>query len=236
MRLGSSNAKRTLFNKAKWNTMPNTTIMDRLRAATQPAHAAAEAHPFQVALARGSLPLEQYVANLAQLLHVHATLERRLRDLAARQPATAPLIRADLFQEGRLREDLAHFRAAPAKPLPATAALLGDIEHAAEAHPVALLGFLYVLEGSKNGGRYLARGVAQAYRLTPGGPGVRYLDPHGAAQRDLWVEFKTNMNALPLGEEESQQIVAAALRMFEAISAIGDDVLKLAGGTAQAVA
>ncbi|MBW7904474.1 MAG: biliverdin-producing heme oxygenase [Phycisphaerae bacterium] len=206
---------------------PASDVMERLRAATQSAHAAAEAHPFQAALASGALPRGQYIAYLGQLLHVHRALERSLRELVARRPELAVVISDEQFQEPNLRTDLAHFGvdADQVPPAPATAALRARIEHAARETPLALLGYHYVLEGSKNGGRFIARRIAPAYGLTAEGPGLRYFDPHGAAQRDKWRAFREAMSALPWQEQEQSLMTASATEMFAAVSAIGDDVL-----------
>ncbi|HMQ16145.1 MAG TPA: biliverdin-producing heme oxygenase [Phycisphaerae bacterium] len=206
---------------------PTNDVMERLRTATQSAHAAAEAHPLQAALASGALPRGQYVAYLGQLLHVHRTLERCLRVLVAQRPELAAVITDEQLQEPHLRTDLAHFGADADQlpPAPATAALQARIEHAARETPISLLGCHYVLEGSKNGGRFIAKRIAPAYGLTAEGPGLRYFDPHGAAQRDKWRAFREAMSALPLQEQEKSQMTGAAVEMFAAIAAIGDDVL-----------
>ncbi len=58
--------------------------------------------------------------------------------------------------------------------------------------PLRLLGMHYVLEGSNNGSRFIARHVGRAYQLSTG-PGLRYLDPYGDRQRAYWMDFKNAM-------------------------------------------
>ncbi len=203
-------------------------IGDRLRKETRDLHDAAEQHAFQRSLFKGTLPREMYIANLGQLYLVHKALEARIRERISDTPALAGVVREYQFQEPYLAEDLAHFGVdiGSIQPVPATSALIEKIERAAETAPVALLGHHYVLEGSNNGSRYIARNVAKAYGLSMGGPGLRYLDPYGEDQPAKWMEFKTDLLAVSLSESEQDIVVSAAREMFSAIAAIGGELLE----------
>ncbi len=193
-------------------------IMQALRDATRELHTRAEHLPVEQALLNGTLPRELYVRFLAQRLHVHAALEEALQALAAADPAVAGVVRPELMQVENLRADLALLGAAePAPPLPAAAALTEDIGRLRREQPRALLGVWYVFEGSKNGGRFLARALARAYGLRPGEPGLRYLDPHGSRQRLLWKQVVERMNRLPLTSDEREQMIAAAVQTFQRV-------------------
>lgn len=196
-------------------------IMQALKDATRELHARAEHLPIEQALLAGTLPRALYVRFLAQRLHVHAALEEALRALAADDAAVAGVVRSELMQVENLRADLAHLGAAePEPPLPATAALADDIARLRREQPRALLGVWYVFEGSKNGGRFLAKALARAYGLTPGEPGLRYLDPHGSRQRLLWKQVVERMNRLPLSADERSDMIAAAVTTFERVCEI----------------
>lgn len=203
-------------------------IGDRLRTETRDLHDAAEQHPFQRALFKGTLPREQYVANLGQLYLVHRALEARIRERMSDTPALAGVVREYQFQEPYLAEDLSHFGVDPSsiQPVPATRALIETIERQGCESPVALLGHHYVLEGSNNGSRYIARNVSRAYGLPMGGSGLRYLDPYGEEQPAKWMEFKTDLLALSLTDREQDIVVGAAREMFAAIAAIGGELFE----------
>jgi heme oxygenase len=197
-------------------------LMDRLRAETRAQHEHAESRPLEQALICGTLPRALFVRMLAQRLLIHQALEKRLLALRGVRPELAGVIREELFQEANLRADLADFGAniADYAPLPATAQLLALIERFAGQRPEALLGVLYVFEGSKNGARIIARRLRSVY--LPEGGGMRYLDPHGDAQRALWLDFRQRMDACAFAAGVQDELVRAAQQTFECISALDD--------------
>lgn len=201
-------------------------VMLRLKEATQELHTRAERSEFQQRLMRGTVPRELYAQWLGQLLLVHAALEAHLVALRADRPDLAVLIRDELFQAPRLREDLAFLGLSPdtLRATPAVERIITRMADAARACPASLLGSNYVLEGSKNGSRYIAKAVRRALPLTPG-KGDRYLDPHGEDQPRLWGEYRQTMDAVAFTEEETVSMIDAASRMFEAAEGIGADLL-----------
>jgi heme oxygenase len=201
-------------------------VMTRLREETAAQHAHAESRPLEQALVRGVLPRAAFVALLGQRFLVHRALEARLRELVRGHPLVGTLVPERLFQEQNARDDLAFFGvdAATVESLAPTHGFIAEIDRvAAGASPLALLGFYYVLEGSKNGARFIAQRVRPAYGLTAG-PGTRYLDPHGEEQRPLWAAFKQRMDAAGFDTAAQDTMVAAARRAFDALSAIDDAV------------
>ena len=196
-------------------------LMADLKHATQAAHVATEHQPFQRALVDGSLPRDAYLALLAQVRPIHAALEDRLW----RAAATCEPIRLVLHDDQRctphIDADLNHLapRTEHPAPLPATQRLLDAIDASAGADPVALLGWHYVFEGAKNGGRYIARSVRAAYALPPDA-GTRYLDPYGNEQRLRWQAFKDAMDRLNLSPAQRAAILDAASTAFDMIGGV----------------
>lgn len=198
-----------------------TGVMARLRDETSTHHAAAEGSPLEQALVAGTLPRDTFVDLLGQRYIVHRALEARLRDLAAVNPTVATILHEELYQTANLQHDLAHFgvQAEAVTPLPATADYVAALPRIAAAEPLALLGACYVFEGSKNGAHFIARRLRPAYGLGSG-PGTRYLDPHGAQQRPLWMAFKARMDAADFAPAVQDAMVAAARMTFDAIGRI----------------
>ena len=194
-------------------------IMTRLRDDTRALHDAAEKSGFQQALFAGTLPRERFVESLAQLFCVHRALEAHLRAAATTSPAIRAVVHDYQFQEPHLRDDLQHFGrdADSAEPLPAARELIAAIDRAARENPVALLGFHYVLEGSKNGAKFLAERVRRAYNLD-GPAGTRSLDPYGPRQRELWGTFRQNMDAVGFSQAEMVAILDAAAATFSGLT------------------
>jgi len=192
-------------------------VMKRLREETLSLHQETEQGTFQKELMAGKLSRDSYADLLAQLLPVHRVLERHLRSLAQSQDSIRAVVREAQFQEENLLRDLRDLGREPdsAEPLEAARSLTAYIEKTAADDPVALLGIHYVFEGSKNGGRFIARAVGRAYDL--GESGLHYLDPHGEQQRPLWQQFKTDMESLSLSPREKDAIVEAAQETFRGI-------------------
>jgi heme oxygenase len=186
--------------------------MARLKAETADLHRDAETSRFQRALVQGALPAAAYAAWLGQMLLIHEALEAALD--ASTDPLVAALNRPEYDRAGDLRADVADTAAGAAHqaatPLAATRELVGRI-HGASA--LDLLGMRYVLEGSNNGNRYIARAVRKALPEAP----TRYLDPYGEDQPARWAEFKRDWDAADLGPEAQNRLVSAARGMFESI-------------------
>ncbi len=201
------------------------TVMDHLKDGTASLHRAAESHPFQQALARGTLDRQLYIQYLCQLWLVHMKLEAELR----RHESVAGLksvLTAGQYQEVFLRKDLDFFGVdmEAVTELAATSALRKRIEAASERSPITLLGFHYVLWGSKHGGRFLAQSIARSYGLD-GKSGCSYFDPYGAEFHRHWRIFAQAMNAACFSEEEKSCMLKSAVDMFSAVQSIEDELL-----------
>ncbi len=199
-------------------------VMDRLKQETAELHAAAERHPFQAAMIRGALGREGYAAYLGQILLVHRALEDRLGSLRA--DARVAAIATDArFRTAAIVEDLAALdgRDTDHAATQGTARLIQSIE---VAEIPELLGMLYVLEGSTNGGRFIARAVGRSLGLPPG-PGLRYLDPYGDEQPARWEAFKDDLRAAAFTPAEHGRMVDGAKAMFRGLVRVFDDLQKV---------
>ncbi|MCG3127262.1 MAG: hypothetical protein CHACPFDD_02120 [Phycisphaerae bacterium] len=199
--------------------MATSDLMTRLRSETRQAHSVAESSPLEQALVQGTLPKAVFVRYLEQRLIVHRELEGAVATWCGVDRRTPGLVLDEQLQSPNLAADLATFGGAveDVRPLRATSACVTFVRGIA-GRP-AVLGAFYVLEGSKNGARYIARAIGRAYGFRDGS-GLRYLDPHGERQMALWQEFKARANAIVFAAEECDAIVAAARDTFTAIHAI----------------
>ncbi|HMU60855.1 MAG TPA: biliverdin-producing heme oxygenase [Gemmatimonadales bacterium] len=197
-----------------------------LRESTASHHRRAEQHEFQRQFVRGELPRALYLSWLGQMVHIHAALEAHLDQLVARRPGLTAVFEDTRRKVAPLQKDLAFLGAAADQPLlPAAGAMVAWMNALAMTQPLALLGVFYVLEGSTNGSKFIARKVRPAYGLPADGSGTTYLDPYGDAQPARWQEFKTAMDALPLPADEVEPIVMAAQHTFDAIRELGAELL-----------
>lgn len=228
---------------------PPKPLSERLKEETRADHVRAEKHPLMAAMIGGRIDRTAYAGYLGQMLHVHTTLEAALRAAGSRHAALAVVVREHHFRDPALRADLATLGEHPERhpPLPATGLFCERIETLAAQDPPALLGALYVLEGSTNGGRFIAPAVRKALGL-PGRAqarsGTEYLEPHGERQRDRWSLFKASLDIVTFTPAECDLIAAVASDAFRGVHDIFEDlthpapvrvVVPIAGRTAGAV-
>jgi len=193
-------------------------LADLLKTHTAELHRRAETRPFQKSLVSGNLDRNSLCLYLAQLGCVHEALEEVIAcpELAAFHPLTSShsqRIEADLRALGGVSEVL--------EPAQTRAdRLLAE----ARSDPWFALGALYVLEGSMNGNRFIARALAPALQLAPGAEGLSYWDPYGPAQRQRWADFRAALDKLKLSEAQRARVLAGAEFMFEAVMDISDAV------------
>ena len=205
-------------------------IMSRLKSATAELHRQAEGTSLQQRLVKGALPRDLYATFLGQMYLAHAALEGAIRDVSATHRGFATVVRDYHQREPQLSEDL-DFLGVDLDAITAVGAtdtLLADIHQVAREQPVALLGMLYVLEGSTNGSKFIARAVRREYGLGLG-PGASYLDPHGERQQERWQAFKRDMDDVGFTETETSAVVDAARRMFRALTDVSDELSEPAG-------
>lgn len=193
--------------------------MQRLRAETRERHVATEAIPFSSAIVNGSLPRSSYIGQLKAYLPIHAALERAFETPG--HPALAAVWSTDMRKTHLIEADLraldldgAHIPSAA----DASAQMVAWVEHLADTDPIALLGVLYVLEGSTLGGALLRRHLSVAYGLTD--DGLRYYSPYGVGPKPHWVAFSERMNSAVTDATDGDRIVAAADETFERIGRI----------------
>ena len=204
-------------------TTAPTGIMGRLKAETAEQHAIAEAKPLEAALVAGSIDHDQYKQYLGQRWLIHRELEAATDRALAEDQRLSQLGLPGLYQTANIEADLGYLgvETSTIEPLKGAQNLVGTIQQAPS--PAVLMGIYYVFEGSKNGARFIARALGKAWGKTDG-EGMKYLDPHGEAQRGLWMKFREDMNAIDWSSEEQDTMVKAAQHTFDAISALDDEI------------
>jgi len=208
---------------------PPRPLSERLKAETRADHTRAEKHPLMAAMVAGRIDRAGYARYLAQMLHVHLTLETQLCRLAAEHGVFRLVVREHHMRTPDLLADLETLGQCVSghPPLPATHLFRARIDGLAADAPVSLLGTLYVLEGSTNGGRYIGPAVRRALGLFEAagkGSGTEYLEPHGELQRDRWSLFKASLDVLSLSPADHDLIVAVASDAFRGVHDIFEDL------------
>ncbi|MBY0522992.1 MAG: biliverdin-producing heme oxygenase [Gemmataceae bacterium] len=199
----------------------------RLREATADLHRRIEQLPVAQAMIEGRIRREDYVRLLGQLHHVHSALESEL----TANKALHGVFRPSMVRLGAIRGDLSVLGAPlPPSPSAETAALICDVRDLSARAPWALLGCLYVVEGSRMGSMHLVKPLSRALGVTRE-PGCG-LDYHleGMTGRPLaWMKFKAALLAAPLDPLRETQIIDAAVRTMTGLHEIYEAVGRCGG-------
>lgn len=151
---------------------------DVLRQATKVDHHQLDHHPFLAKLLQDSLSLAHYIQVLRTFRRIHRPLSMKIRTALDRYPemhAFSPShfsdwIETDLQYLGIAENEM------PSWSIPTVT----DLPH--------LLGFLYVVEGSTQGGRVIAKHLAVNLGMTEA-TGARMFNGHGINSRQHWQAF-----------------------------------------------
>lgn len=204
--------------------LTGASLAGELKERTREAHTRAEQHPIQGRMVRGTVSRGEYAAYLGQLLHLWNAIDDGVAKAAARDPRVAAMVQEYHPHAWRVRADLRFYgRSGDVPALAATAKMVEMIREAAETPSV--VGAWYVLEGSANGGRYIAKALAGAFRLE-GRDGVLTMDPHGEAQRERWQAWRHALDAQAFGESERAGILAAANAAFDGMGEMMEELEK----------
>lgn len=199
----------------------------RLRAATRSRHEAVEALPYFVAMRSDVLPRQSVVSYLRGLAIVHAVLESCLGSA----PASLQILkRPQMRRAASLRSTLAAAGATDLPDIPRAidaAIRLADRILLVAHRPAALLGPLYVLEGSQLGGQILRRHLAAALGGAP--EHIAYIaEPKALAAG--WAVFRRELDDLELPEPEVEAVLRAAEATFEGIADLATGAYPYAEG------
>ncbi len=200
-----------------------STIALQLRESTRSAHNSAEGHKFQKELGSGTLSKTLYTEYLGQLYLTHQALEIAMSS----QSYMGHVVSQEQLQTEFLKNDLIALGVDPAsvKPIEITASMLERIDTLAKQHAIALLGFHYVLLGSKHGGKFIASISKKTYALENGG--CTYFDPYGPEFQKHWQHFVNGINTFNIEESQVEPLLTAASEMFEFVEQMGGDLLQL---------
>jgi len=197
--------------------------MDVLKSATSEQHRQAERRQLQRKMVAGEVSREIFGRWLGQMMLLHRALWEAIVANRARERVLGDVVQDEGLHVVRLQRDLAALELASqvVAPLATTSRAVAGIRETAERDPIALLGYNYVLEGSMNGNRFIARAMAP----TVGAGATSYLDPYGAEQPAVWQAYRGRMNGVVSDAPSAERIVAAARAMFDWVSALSDELI-----------
>lgn len=179
-----------------------------LREATQDLHERMHGHPALLLLSRGCIGRDAYAALLVGFLRFHRAVEDRL----SRGPDLGPF-GIDVVARRRSPELLDDLSA-----LGVSVPAMPPCDLAVPESVPAALGYLYVTEGSRLGGRVLARALETT--LTPGSAeGRHFLLGEGGRQGQGWGEFCAAVEDVGVSQDARAEMAGAAVSAFIAFEA-----------------
>ncbi|MBD3223816.1 MAG: hypothetical protein GF313_03755 [Caldithrix sp.] len=196
-------------------------IMRKLRDEAMPMHRALSDLPYIKALMSHQLTLPSYVNALRALAVIHSVLEEEIEE--ADSGAVRAVWSDDLRKYPLLQSDLAFFgpRAVGdvTEALDAAVEVTKSIRHIRLDRPVALLGYVYVLEGITLGHRLHMPDITTTFRLKDL-DGYRYVNSYGESVHRHWDEFSAKMNAALCDPGEQEAVLEGARELFHSLKGI----------------
>ncbi|MCU0711749.1 MAG: biliverdin-producing heme oxygenase [Pirellula sp.] len=192
-------------------------VMNMVRAAISESHQQIEQTPFSKGMMDGSITRTDYSRGLVQLWHIHDEIERLIqrievvRDYFTPEMIRTPSISRDLNAFG--------FSANSFPPMKETLEVICHIRNWAIEKPYALLGCIYILEGSRMGSLVIAKPLGKTLGLTPGEiAGIEY-HLEGASQTPARMRaFKEKIDQSSLTPNETANLTEGAVRFMELLN------------------
>jgi heme oxygenase len=177
-----------------------------LRDSTRASHRAIDHHPLLAPLVKPTLTLDHYKYVLTVMNWMHLHLSERLAEAMLKYIPTSQFFPSDRLNW--LAKDL-EWLDMDMTPAP-KCIMAGFKPDFASAE--ALVGALYVIEGSTLGGQFIAQQLANSIQVYPG-KGASFFHGHGADTGSRWNDFWTFAASVCL-DDSLDEVCAAAGRMF----------------------
>jgi len=194
------------------------TVINRLRSAIAVSHDQIEKTPYSIAIMNASIGISDYIVSLAQLYAIHHTLES-----VSSHNQFAAYFSDEMIRTSAIKRDLKFWGASLADIaiMPEAAATCTLIEQAATKEPASILGFIYVLEGSRMGSLVIVKPLAAALQVTP--HDSQGLDYHteGARQTPARLGvWKARVEQIGLSESDVHTIERATTAFMESLTTL----------------
>ena len=194
-------------------------LLSAFRNATAEVHERLEKVPFSAALFKNLLPRVSIISLFHCLEIIHAALEHHLKDHSDARVHTLTL--GYQSKLGALKKDLALISEKEHQiifPAEKDALVFADEISKQSSHSLGIVGMLYVLEGSQNGGALLKKIYAK--NLGVDADALIYFGFYGSQTSQVWRTFMERLSAMDLSETEQDQAVQGAVSAFSWIEKI----------------
>lgn len=192
-------------------------VMNLVREAISESHYQIEQTPFSKGMMNGAITRSEYSRGLVQLWHIHYEIERLIHCTKSVSDYFTP----EMVRTTSISRDLNAFgfgiNSFP--PMKETLAIIGQIRDWAIEKPFALLGCVYILEGSRMGSLVIAKPLSKTLGLAQGQTaGIEY-HLEGAGQTPARIRaFKEKIDQSVLAVKETENLTEGAVRFMELLN------------------
>jgi heme oxygenase len=192
-------------------------VMNLVRAAISESHQQIELTPFSKGMMDGSITRSEYANGLVQLWHIHDELE----SLVYQADEVTSYFTSEMVRTNTITRDLKAFgyKVFTFQPMSETLAIVNQLRSWGKEKPFALLGCVYVLEGSRMGSLVIAKPLSKTLGIAPGETaGIEY-HTEGAAQTPSRVRaFKEKIDGANLDEATVADLTEGAVKFMELLT------------------
>ena len=192
-------------------------LMEQIRAAISESHAAIEKTDFSKAMLSEYIHPMDYARGISQLWYVHNTLETGIRS----NPELEAFFTPDMVRTPTILRDLAAFGASldSFDPLLETQTVVATLQSWSRDLPYALLGCVYILEGSRMGSLIIAKFLSKALGNEPGSFKAIEYHTEGASATPMRVRnLKEQIEKAELSQERADAVKLGAVEFMNLLN------------------
>jgi heme oxygenase len=192
-------------------------VMNLVRSAISASHFQIEQTAFSKGMLDGSMTATNYARGLVQLWYIHSILE----SCATLSPQIQGYFTKEMVRTDTIRRDLHAFGfdVASFEKMIETTEIIDQLKDWALECSYAILGCIYILEGSRMGSLMIAKPLGQTLGLATGAvAGIEY-HTEGAVGTPMRLRsFKEKVDQAGLGAEAEAQLIEGAVRFMDLLN------------------
>ncbi len=186
-----------------------------LKQQTAELHEKAHSIPYIMNLLKNDIPIESYVGHLRSFAIIYGTLERQLS--VSKYSGISRFLNDYSPKLPFILSDIEKFNAKTVKDIiPAVSKALhvaDKILMYSEKSPIKLIGFLYTLDGSLNGGSVFKIHLSKVFGLEDH-LGISYFASFNEQYKLFWENFTSTLNSGIADKQEKEDILSSAKEIF----------------------
>lgn len=194
-------------------------VMNLVRSAISASHFQIEQTAFSKGMLDGSMTATNYSRGLVQLWHIHGTLE----SCATSCPEVSGFFTKEMIRTETIVRDLQAFgfKTDSFGQMIETIAIVEQMKDWALESPCAILGCIYILEGSRMGSLMIAKPLGQTLGLAPGEvAGIEY-HTEGAVSTPMRLRsFKEKVDQAGLGADAEAELIQGGVRFMNLLNTL----------------